>query len=108
MEPGEAPSVSTGGDQRPVTEHPVNENLKNENLKRIAQDALKNLAILAAMAAAVKIFFYLGQEAFTLANQSGFSSVAGGVILILIYLAFFKKVKNDNSDLDNTAPTDEA
>ena len=68
------------------------------NPSDFAKDALIYIASIGAMSAFVKLFYMLGNFTFQQLDQAGFSSVAGGVLLILIYLAFFNKVKKVKSN----------
>lgn len=74
----------------------------NENIdtNKLAKDALFYLASLGAIALAVKLFYMLGSLTFQKLDQAGFSSVGGGVLLVLIYLAFFYKSNKNTIQIE--------
>lgn len=76
------------------------------NPNDFAKDALIYIASIGAIGAFVKLFYMLGNFTFQQLDQAGFSSVAGGVLLILIYLAFFNKVKKKNVQIEEEEEDD--
>ena len=73
---------------------------ENLDLNQMAKDALFYLVTVGIMGAAVKLFFMLGEMVFQELNKGGFYSVAGGVLLILLYLAFQKKGQKVSNEKD--------
>jgi hypothetical protein len=61
---------------------------ENFDSSKMAREALFYLATVGVMGAAVKLFYMLGDMVFEELNKGGFYSVAGGVLLILLFLAF--------------------
>jgi hypothetical protein len=77
--------------------HKYNENI---DTNKLAKDALFYLATLGVISLAVKLFYMLGSFTFQKLDQAGFSSVGGGVLLVLIYLAFFYKSNKNTIQIE--------
>lgn len=77
------------------------ESLQNVDTRQMALQALKYIAGLGILSALVKVFYVAGRYAFENLDELGVGSIAGGVLVILLYLAVFgsKGKKNQSKDL---------
>ena len=65
------------------------ESLQNIDTRQMATHALKYIAGLGILSALVKVFYVAGRYAFENLDELGVGSIAGGVLVILLYLAVF-------------------
>lgn len=89
------------------------ESFQNIDTRQMAVQAFKYIAGLGVLAALVKLFYVVGRFIFENLDEMGVGSVAGGVLVVLLYLAVFggkirgiKKPQNVN-DKKPTKPTDD-
>lgn len=66
------------------------EKIENIDTRHMAREALKYLAVIGVISLLVKLFYKLGELLFTNLDDMGIPAVAGGVLLVLLYLAFGK------------------
>lgn len=58
----------------------------------MARQALKHLLAIGAISALVKLFYKVGDYVFSNLDEQGIPAVAGGVLVVLLYLAFGKAI----------------
>jgi hypothetical protein len=58
----------------------------------MARQALKHLLAIGAIAALVKLFYKVGDYVFSNLDEQGIPAIAGGVLVVLLYLAFGKSI----------------
>ena len=75
------------------------ESLQNIDTKQMAIQALKYIAGIGVLSALVKLFYIAGRYAFENLDELGVGSVAGGVLVVLLYLAVFGGKKAKSKDL---------
>jgi hypothetical protein len=68
------------------------ESMMNVDTQAMARQALKHIIAIGAIAALVKLFYKVGDYVFTNLDEMGNPAVAGGVLVVLLYLAFGKAI----------------
>ncbi len=66
------------------------EGIEHIDTQKMAREALKYLAVIGVISLLVKLFYKVGTYIFTNLDDMGIPAVAGGVLLVLLYLAFAK------------------
>ncbi len=66
------------------------ESMEQIDTQKMAREALKYLAIIGLISMAVKLFYKVSDYVFSNLDEMGIPAVAGGVLLILLFLAFSK------------------
>lgn len=77
------------------------ESMHNIDTQNMAREALKYLSIVGIVALLVKVFYKVADIVFTRLDEAGWPAVAGGVLVILLYLAFLKAKGGSNVEKDD-------
>ena len=73
--------------------------------QKMAREALKYLVTVGAISVLVKLFYKIGDYVFSNLDEMGIPSIAGGVILILLYLAFGRSSDKTFTNKDKNKTT---
>ena len=92
--------------QDEVHTYRFNESIQKIDTQKMAKEALKYLAGVGIISLLVKVFYKLADKVFSMLDEAGIAGVAGGVLVILLYLAFMKvkpgmkisEVEDDDDD----------
>lgn len=76
--------------------------IQNVDPSNMAKQSLKYILGLGIMGGLVKLFYMVGEYLFIKLDELGIYSVAGGVLLILIYLAVFGGKKKQSKEVVKT------